>query len=152
MESVRNWRRRILSNWWEAFSTPAVWESAEETGSISGVGRAVGEAERGEMDMGLVEDEFGLEGAGGFHALEDGHHVAGGEAGGIEGGGDLLDGGEFGDDFERPFFFVDRGIGAGNHFGFAAFAESTWLADAEGGGDIDEERAVADGDRGDTDI
>jgi hypothetical protein len=52
---------------------------------------------------GSVDDELGLECAGAFERLENGHHLAGGDAEGVERGGEAFDGGLLVEDDEAAF-------------------------------------------------
>ena len=60
--------------------------------------------------LSLVHHQFRLEGAGALHGLEDRHHVAGGDAQGVERGGDPLDGRVVLDDPEGAAALGDVGL------------------------------------------
>ena len=51
----------------------------------------------------LADEEFGLQGAGLFHGLENRHHVARCHAEGVEGGGDSFHRWQFGQSDQRGF-------------------------------------------------
>src|SRR6185437_3929639 len=64
-----------------------------------------------------VDDQVGLEGAGALQGLEDRHHVAGGDAEGVQGRGQALDRRGLVQDGEAALGLVDVGLGAGDDHG-----------------------------------
>src|SRR5690606_35110150 len=96
----------------------------------------------------LPDDQLGLERARALHGLQDGHHLAGGHAHGVERRSDFLDTRVLRDDVEGAELLADLRLRLAGDDRLAGLRGDAGLRDVLAAGDGDRERAVADGDRG----